>query len=89
MKSKVYFSKVITPEKVLELYRMAGKELKGNGLLAATLTKSRELASLRHPDNCYVYDYIAVQYLFSPQDFEADEVTDPDGNVFMQLRYAK
>lgn len=72
-----------------QAFNLIGKELKGNGLLAATLTKSRELASLRHPDNCYVYDYIAVQYLFSPQDFEADEVTDPDGNVFMQLRYAK
>jgi uncharacterized Fe-S center protein len=30
MKSKVYFSKEITSEKVLELYKMLGKELKGN-----------------------------------------------------------
>ena len=30
MKSKVYFSRSITPEKVLELYRLLGKELKGN-----------------------------------------------------------
>ena len=29
-RAKVYFSREITPEKVLELYRMAGKELKGN-----------------------------------------------------------
>lgn len=29
MKSKVYFSKEITPEKVLELYRLIGKELTG------------------------------------------------------------
>lgn len=29
MKAKVYFSKEISPEKVLELYRMAGKELGG------------------------------------------------------------
>ena len=29
MKSKVYFSKTITPEKVLELYRLAGKPLPG------------------------------------------------------------
>ena len=28
--AKVYFSREITPEKVLELYRMAGKELSGN-----------------------------------------------------------
>ena len=30
MKSKVYFSPVITPEKVLELYKLLGKELTGN-----------------------------------------------------------
>ncbi len=30
MKSKVYFSKEITAEKVLELYKLLGKELKGN-----------------------------------------------------------
>ena len=29
MKSKVYFSRTITPEKVLELYKMLGKELNG------------------------------------------------------------
>lgn len=29
MKSKVYFSNVITPEKVLEMYKKLGKELKG------------------------------------------------------------
>ena len=30
MGAKVYFSKTITPEKVLELYKLVGKELKGN-----------------------------------------------------------
>ena len=30
MKSKVYFSRTITPEKVLEMYNLLGKELKGN-----------------------------------------------------------
>lgn len=30
MSPKVYFSKEITPEKVVELYRLAGKELSGN-----------------------------------------------------------
>ncbi len=29
-KATVYFSRTITPEKVLEMYKMAGKELKGN-----------------------------------------------------------
>ncbi len=30
MKSKVYFTKEISPEKVVEMYKMLGKELKGN-----------------------------------------------------------
>ena len=30
MKSKVYFSSVITAEKVLEMYKLLGKELPGN-----------------------------------------------------------
>ena len=30
MKSKVYFSRTITPEKVLELYKLLGKQLPGN-----------------------------------------------------------
>ena len=30
MASKVYFTKTITPEKVLEMYRLLGKDLKGN-----------------------------------------------------------
>ncbi|RAZ42519.1 ferredoxin, partial [Klebsiella oxytoca] len=29
MKSKVYFSRTITPEKVLELYKLTGKTLSG------------------------------------------------------------
>ena len=30
MKSKVYFSKTITPEKILELYKLLGKVLEGS-----------------------------------------------------------
>ena len=30
MTAKVYFSREITPEKVLELYKLAGKDLPGN-----------------------------------------------------------
>ena len=30
MRATVYFSREITPEKVLELYKLAGKELTGN-----------------------------------------------------------
>ena len=30
MSAKVFFTRTITPEKVLELYRLTGKELSGN-----------------------------------------------------------
>lgn len=30
MKSKVYFTKTITPEKVIEMYGLLGKKLTGN-----------------------------------------------------------
>lgn len=33
MKSKVYFTRIITPEKVLEMYEVLGKELIGKILL--------------------------------------------------------
>lgn len=49
MKSKVYFSKTITPEKVLELYGMLGKELTGK---VAVKVHSGEIGNQNflHPD---------------------------------------
>lgn len=45
-------------------FNLIGKEIEGDGLTAIFLKRSRDLAAVRHPDNCYVYDYIAVHYLF-------------------------
>lgn len=56
--SKVYFSKTITPEKVLELYKMVGKELKGN---VAVKVHSGEVGNqnfLRPPFWKPVIDYV-------------------------------
>ena len=49
MKSKVYFTKTITPEKVLEMYEVLGKELKGN--IAVKLTfRGRRKSKFLKPD---------------------------------------
>ena len=29
-KSKVYFTKILTPERVIDMYKVLGKDLKGN-----------------------------------------------------------
>lgn len=58
MNSKVYFSRTITPEKVLELYKMVGKELKGN---VAVKVHSGEVGNqnfLRPPFWKPVIDYV-------------------------------
>ena len=58
MKAKVYFSRTITPEKVLELYKMTGKELKGN---VAVKVHSGEVGNqnfLRPPFWKPVVDYV-------------------------------
>ena len=43
MKSKVYFTKTITPEKVLEMYEVLGKELKGNIAVKAFIQGKKEI----------------------------------------------
>ena len=68
-------------------FNFANKTFSGEGLLSRTLERSRQFAVNRHPDNCYVYDYIAVQYLFTPEKFIKERVIDPDGNRFFQLKY--
>ena len=68
-------------------FNFAKKVFSGDKLIDRTLERCRKYATIRHQDNCYVYDYIAVQYLFYPEKFTASEVVDPGGNRFVQLRY--
>ena len=44
MKSKVYFTRIITPEKVLEIYEVLGKELIGK--IAVKLHSGRRKSKL-------------------------------------------
>lgn len=56
------------------------------GVLGTLIDRAIELAAARHPDNCYIYDYVAAQYVTDPDRFTVDTVTDRWGNVLRQLR---
>lgn len=67
-------------------FNLAGKERSGKGLIDVLINRSIELAEARHPDNCYIYDYIAVQYATNPETFETVKTVDREGNVLNELR---
>lgn len=56
------------------------------GVLGKLIDRAIELAAARHPDNSYIYDYVAAQYLTDPQTFTVERVTDPWGNALNQLQ---
>ncbi len=64
-------------------FNLAGKSIEGDGLTATLLKRSRELAAARHPDNCYVYDYIAAHFLFEPARVEI--AVDREKNALKQV----
>lgn len=67
-------------------FNYAGRRFDGSSLFARLANRSIVLAEARHKDNCYIYDYIAVQYLFYPDRFRLVTVTDPDGNTLSEIR---
>ncbi|MGN0136686.1 DUF362 domain-containing protein [Anaerotignum sp.] len=58
MGAKVYFSREISPEKVLELYKLAGKELKGNVAVKVHSGEAGNQNFLRPPFWKPVIDYV-------------------------------
>lgn len=67
-------------------FNLAGKHFTDGSLLAMLLNRSIELATARHPDNCYVYDYIAVHYAVHPDLFTIEKVVDGEGNLLSELK---
>lgn len=67
-------------------FNLAGKRMQGKNLLDKLTNRAIELAEARHSDNCYIYDYIAVQYIFTPEIFSRVKVKDNCGNVFTMLK---
>lgn len=68
-------------------FNLIGKEIEGDGLTATFLGRSRLLAAARHPDNCYVYDYIAVHYLFERAEIALK--TDREGNTVREIVFGE
>lgn len=67
-------------------FNLARTRFEGDKLIDRLANRAIELARARHPDNCYIYDYIAVQYIFTPEIFSQIKVKDCDGNVFTMLK---
>lgn len=67
-------------------FNLAGKHFTDGSLLSTLLNRSIELAMARHPDNCYVYDYIAVHYVVHPDLFTIEKVVDGEGNLLSELK---
>lgn len=68
------------------VFNMIDKRTAGVTLKEKLIDRAIELAAARHPDNCYIYDYVAAQYLTDPDRFTTDVCVDPWGNVLTQLR---
>ncbi len=68
------------------LFNYATKHYEGKTLWERLTNRAIELAKARHPDNCYIYDYIAVNYLFKPELFDCRRLPDPDGNILTELK---
>lgn len=68
-------------------FNLAGCKKTGGRLLDTFVNRAVALAEARHPDNCYIYDYIAAHALVHPEWFEEDPVYLPQGvRYFYVLR---
>lgn len=66
-------------------FNLAFAEIKGRSLKSRLIRRAVKLAVTRHPDNCFIYDYIAVQYLTAPEIFDVIDIFDPWGNYLHEL----
>ena len=59
-------------------FNLAGARKTGNTLFNRLINRSIELSEARHPDNCYIYDYIAAVALIHPELFETENIYLPE-----------
>ena len=59
----------------------------GDSLLNRLCRRSAEMSKHRGEKGSFIYDLITVQYLFKPECFTTEKLTDKDGNVLNVLRY--
>ena len=67
-------------------FNMIERKGQTGGLIGRLIDRAIALAAARHPDNCYIYDYVAAQYLTDPHGFTVDYAVDPWGNRLHQLQ---
>lgn len=59
----------------------------GDSLLSRLCRRSAEISKERGCKGSYIYDLITVRYLFVPERYRIEEVTDNQGNKLSMLRY--
>ncbi len=62
-------------------------ENNGNTLLHRFCRRSVELLNKQKGEGAFIYDLIALQYLYKPEAFAVEEHTDKDGNRLNVLKY--
>ncbi len=67
-------------------FNLAGKRFLDGTVLSDLINRACELAEARHPDNCYIYDYIASLFLVQQKAFEVVNVVDKWGNSIPEMR---
>ena len=70
-------------------FNLAGARKAGKTLLDRLINRSVELSEARHPDNCYIYDYIAAVALIHPELFEIEKIYMPEICRDMTLLHLK
>lgn len=61
-----------------------GRENRGK-LLDKFVNRSIELATARHPENCYIYDYIAVYAMLNPDKFDVERIFVPEIDAHINM----
>ncbi len=71
------------------LLNVQNTPLIGKGMMGDIVNRSRELTFSSGEKGCYIWDDMAVKYLFHPEWFCLEEGRDKDGNLLTVARYRK
>ena len=67
-------------------FNLAGSEFKEDKLIKKLINRAVSLATARHSDNAFIYDFIASLYLTHPQIFAVEKAKSVCGDDIFQLR---
>lgn len=66
-------------------FNRIGRRTAGVTVMDRLINRAIDLAAARHPDNCYIYDWVAAEYCTDPDSFAVSPAVDPWGNRLNQL----